>query len=162
MSEMDFTQILIEVSAFAKSTTDLAALQNFIVEIIPKRLPYYNWTGFYMLDPADPNMLVLGPYRGAPTEHVRIPVTEGICGAAVAQNSTVVIDDVHSDPRYLACSLETKSEIVVPIHVHGAVVGEIDIDSHDLAAFTAHDSEFLEQCAAIVGTFIEQAQTASK
>ena len=156
---MDFTQILIEVSAFAKSTTDLAALQNFIVEIIPERLPYYNWTGFYMLDP---NMLVLGPYRGAPTEHVRIPVTQGICGAAVAQDSTVIIDDVHSDPRYLACSLETKSEIVVPIRAHGTVVGEIDIDSHDLAAFTAHDSEFLEQCAAIVGNFIEHNQTASK
>ncbi len=133
-----------------------------IVEIIPERLPYYNWTGFYMLDPVDPNMLVLGPYRGAPTEHVRIPVSEGICGAAVAQNSTVIIDDVNSDPRYLACSLETKSEIVVPIRAHGAVIGEIDIDSHNLAAFTAHDSEFLEQCAAIVGAFIEHNQIASK
>ena len=159
---MDFTQILIEVSAFAKSTTDLAALQNFIVEIIPERLPYYNWTGFYMLDPHDPETLVLGPYRGAPTEHVRIPVTQGICGAAVAQDATVIIDDVHTDPRYLACSFETKSEIVVPIRTHGAVVGEIDIDSHDLAAFTTADSAFLEQCAAIVGSFIEQNQTASK
>jgi GAF domain-containing protein len=159
---MDFTQILIEVSAFAKSTTDLAALQNFIVEIIPERLPYYNWTGFYMLDPNDSDTLVLGPYRGAPTEHVRIPVSQGICGAAVAQNTTVIIDDVHSDPRYLACSLETKSEIVVPIRAHGAVVGEIDIDSHDLAAFTAEDSAFLERCAAIVGAFIETNQTSSK
>src|SRR6202789_813118 len=121
MSEMDFTQILIEVSAFAKSTTDLAALQNFIVEIIPERLPYYNWTGFYMFDPDDSQMLVLGPFRGAPTEHVRIPVSQGICGAAVAQNSTVIVDDVHSDPRYPACALEARSEIVVPIRANGAV-----------------------------------------
>ena len=152
----DFAQIVSEVSAFADTASDLAALQHFIVEIIPSRLSYYNWTGFYMLDPADPEMLVLGPFRGAPTEHIRIPVKEGICGAAVAQNETVIVDDVNSDPRYLACSLETKSEIVVPIRAHGAVVGEIDIDSHDLAAFSSADREFLEECAAVVGRFMER------
>jgi L-methionine (R)-S-oxide reductase len=73
MSENAFAQILSEVSTFAESTNDLAALQNFIVEIIPNRLPYYNWTGFYMLDPDDTETLVLGPFRGAPTQHVRIP-----------------------------------------------------------------------------------------
>lgn len=156
MSEDVFAQILSEVGAFAAAASDLAALQNFIVEIIPSRLNYYNWTGFYMLDPDDAEMLVLGPFRGAPTEHVRIPVSQGICGAAVAQNNTVIVDDVHSDPRYLACSLETRSEIVVPIHANGSVVGEIDIDSHDPAAFSASDREFLEKCAAIVGSFIER------
>lgn len=157
-----FNQILSEVRTFAASANDLAALQNFIVEIIPNRLPYYNWTGFYMLDPADPATLVLGPYRGAPTEHVRIPVSQGICGAAVAQNSTVIVDDVHTDPRYLACSLEARSEIVVPIRANGVVVGEIDIDSHDLAAFSSQDRDLLEACADIVGAFIERAQTVSK
>jgi L-methionine (R)-S-oxide reductase len=143
MPEKVFTQILSEVSTFAESAGDLVALQNFIVETIPQRLPYYNWTGFYMLDSNDPETLVLGPFRGAPTEHVRIPVSQGICGAAVAQNDTVIVDDVNSDPRYLACSLKTKSEIVIPIRAHGAVVGEIDIDSHDLAAFSVQDREFL-------------------
>jgi L-methionine (R)-S-oxide reductase len=161
MSEKPFSQILAEVSAFAESTSDLASLQNFIVEIIPQRLPYYNWTGFYMLDPDDSETLVLGSFRGAPTEHVRIPVSQGICGAAVAQNDTVIVDDVHSDPRYLACSLETRSEIVVPIRTNDAVVGEIDIDSHDLAAFSAQDKEFLEKCAVIVGGFIERTQAVS-
>jgi L-methionine (R)-S-oxide reductase len=156
MSDKPFAQILSEVSACAAITTDLAALQEFIVKIIPERLPYYNWTGFYMLDPHDPEMLVLGPFRGAPTEHTRIPVSQGICGAAVAQNNTVIVDDVHSDPRYLACSIETKSEIVVPIRAHGEVIGEIDIDSHDLAAFSQEDREFLEKCAAIVGAFLER------
>jgi L-methionine (R)-S-oxide reductase len=161
MSEKVFAQILSEVSGLAKTASDLAVLQNFIVEIIPERLPYYNWTGFYMLDPDDSQTLVLGPFRGAPTEHVRIPVNQGICGAAVAQNSTVVVDDVHSDPRYLACSLEARSEIVVLIRANDAVVGEIDIDSHDLAAFSPQDREFLEKCAIIVGGFMERTQTLS-
>ncbi|WP_350448935.1 GAF domain-containing protein [Paracidobacterium acidisoli] len=149
------------MSAFAESASDLAALQNFIVRIISQRLSWYHWTGFYMLDPENPEMLILGPFHGAPTEHVRIPVSQGICGAAVAQNDTVIVDDVNSDPRYLACSLETKSEIVVPIRAGGAVVGEIDIDSHNPAAFTPQDKEFLELCAVIVGGFIERTQTVS-
>jgi L-methionine (R)-S-oxide reductase len=161
MPENTFAQILSEVSAFAEATSNLTTLQNFIVEIIPNRLPYYNWTGFYMLDSDDAETLVLGPFRGAPTEHVRIPVSHGICGAAVAQNDTVIVDDVTADPRYLACSLETRSEIVVPIRANGAVVGEIDIDSHDLAAFSSQDKEFLEKCAAIVGSFMERVQTMS-
>jgi L-methionine (R)-S-oxide reductase len=161
MPETVFDKILSEVSTFAASASDLADLQNFIVEIIPNRLPHYNWTGFYMLDPDDAETLVLGPFRGAPTEHVRIPVSQGICGAAVAQNDTVIVDDVSSDPRYLACSLEAKSEIVVPVRANGAVVGEIDIDSHDLAAFSRQDREFLEKCASIVGDFMERTQAVS-
>lgn len=160
MVEGIFAQVLSEVRKFAESATDPAALQNFIVGIIPARLSYYNWTGFYMLDPDNPEMLVLGPFRGTPTEHVRIPVSEGICGAAVAQNDTVIVHDINSDPRYLACSLETRSEIVVPIRANGVVIGEIDIDSHDLAAFSQRDKVFLEECAAIVGIFIEKTQPA--
>jgi L-methionine (R)-S-oxide reductase len=161
MSRYAFDEILSEVRAFAESAKDLASLENFIVEVIQNRLPSYNWTGFYMLDPDDPETLVLGPYRGAPTEHVRIPVSQGICGAAVAQNDTVIVDDVSSDPRYLACSLEARSEIVVPVRANGIVVGEIDIDSHDLGAFSPADREFLEECAMIVGGFVERARTLS-
>jgi len=153
-----FPRVLAEVNRFAELAPDLESLQNFIVEILPKWLPRYNWTGFYMLDPNDPDTLVLGPFRGAPTEHVRIPVSQGICGAAVAQNGTVIVDDVSSDPRYLACSLETRSEIVVPVRVDGAIVGEIDIDSHEFAAFSSEDRAFLEGCAVAVGNFIERTQ----
>jgi L-methionine (R)-S-oxide reductase len=122
---------------------------------IHARLPEYNWVGFYMLDPADSSMLVLGPFAGAPTAHTRIPVTEGICGAAVAQGETVVVDDVNSDARYLSCSIETKSEIVVPIRVHGEIVGEIDIDSHTAAAFSLDDRAFVERCAELIGGYLE-------
>jgi len=112
-----------------------------------------------MLDPVDPDTLVLGPFVGDPTPHVRIPVTQGICGAAVASGETVIVDDVSADPRYLSCSIDTKSEIVVPIYAHGKIIGEIDIDSHDPAAFTEHDKTFLEGVAQIVGAYVEKHNT---
>ena len=160
MPDSVFREILAEIRHFSAGAQDLASLQEFCAGLIAARLPYYNWVGFYMLVPSDDTVLLLGPFHGAPTGHVRIPVTEGICGAAVAQEQTVIVDDVSADPRYLACSLETKSEIVVPIRANGRVEGEIDIDSHDLAAFSSQDREFLEECAAIIGSFMERAQTA--
>ena len=89
------------------------------------------------------------------------PSSQGICGAAVCLGETVVVDDVHADPRYLSCSLKTKSEIVVPVYARGKVVGEIDIDSHQPAAFTEADRSFLEEVARIVGRFIEEPPGAS-
>ncbi|HEX6773250.1 MAG TPA: GAF domain-containing protein [Acidobacteriaceae bacterium] len=153
--EKDRQELLVEFRRLAQTATSLDSLQNAIVTSISQRLSAYNWTGFYMLDPEEPQMLVLGPFAGAPTPHVRIPVTQGICGAAVASGETVVVDDVSSDPRYLACSIETKSEIVAPIYVHGKVTGEIDIDSHQPAAFGSEDRRFVEETARIVGAFIE-------
>lgn len=142
-------------SELAWSAHSLNALQQGVVESLAAELPHYSWTGFYMLDPNDPETLVLGPFVGDPTPHTRIPVTQGICGAAVAIGETVIVDDVNSDPRYLSCSIKTKSEIVVPIYAHEKVVGEIDIDSHDPAAFTGEDKNFLEQTATIIGQYIE-------
>jgi GAF domain-containing protein len=151
----EMLDLLSDIQQLAAAATALEPLQEGIVKAITQRLPHYNWTGFYMLDPNDPETLVLGPFVGAPTTHVRIPVTEGICGAAVVSGTTVIVDDVGSDPRYLSCSIDTKSEIVVPIYAHGNVIGEIDIDSHDAAAFTGTDRAFLEEAARIVGTYIE-------
>jgi len=151
-----FDLIVAEIRRFAATAKDFTSLQEFAASLIAVRLPYYNWVGFYMLDPGDENVLVLGPFHGAPTEHVRIPVHQGICGAAVAQGETVVVADVAADPRYLACSIETKSEIVVPIRANGKVVGEIDIDSHTLNAFGADDRRFLEECAEVFTQFLEK------
>lgn len=136
-------------------STSLQSLQKGIVEAMAQCLPHFSWTGFYMLDPVNPEMLVLGPFVGNPTPHMRIPVSEGICGAAVKSGETVIVNDVSSDPRYLSCSIKTKSEIVVPIYANGRVVGEIDIDSHDPAAFNEDDRVFLEEVARIVGRYIE-------
>ena len=151
----EMTAILADVRHLASVASSLESLQQSIVEAIARRLPYYNWTGFYMLDPGDPQTLVLGPFVGDPTPHVRIPVTEGICGAAVATGEIVIVDDVNADPRYLSCSIKTRSEIVVPIYARQSIAGEIDIDSHNLAAFTEVDRAFLQGVASIVGGYIE-------
>jgi GAF domain-containing protein len=148
--------LLSDARELALTSTSLKSLQQGIVETIAQRLSYYNWVGFYMLDPGDPGTLILGPFVGIPTQHVRISITQGICGAAVATGNTLIVDDVHADPRYLSCSIDTKSEIVVPVYAHGTVVGEIDIDSHDRAAFSEVDRAFLEEMTQIVGRFIER------
>jgi len=152
---MERTALIEQFRALLGHAKSLQSLQQSIVEATAQHLPHFSWTGFYMLDPSDPEMLVLGPFVGAPTPHVRIPVSQGICGAAVLSGKTVIVDDVGSDPRYLSCSIKTKSEIVVPIYADGKVVGEIDIDSHDPAAFTQEDRVFLEEVARIVGSFLE-------
>lgn len=149
-----FQEILRKIRRLAATATDLTELQEFCVSEIAGQLSHYNWVGFYVLDATDPGVLTLGPFRGAPTEHVRIPVARGICGAAVAQGQTIVVDDVASDPRYLACSFETRSEIVVPISAGDEIIGEIDVDSHSQAAFDKKDRAFLEECTAIIGWFI--------
>ena len=92
---------------------------------------------------ADRDMLVLGPFKGTMTPHTRIALNQGICGAAASTGKTIVIDDVPADRRYLPCSLDTKSEIVVPAFVHNRVAGELDSDSHFLAAFGPDDSQAL-------------------
>jgi GAF domain-containing protein len=129
-----------------------------VTHLLFDKMLKYNWVGFYMLEPgADPPMLVLGHFQGAMTPHTRIPLNQGICGAAASSGKTVVVDDVRSDPRYLACSVETKSEIVVPVFAHGQVAGELDIDSHFPAAFGFEDRELVEYCAQLVGKRLEQA-----
>ena len=111
------------------------------MRLLKDNLPHYTWAGMYLLEGDE---LVLGPYLGKPSPHTRIPLGRGICGAAATEKATIIVDDVNSDPRYLACSLETKSEIVVPI-MHGErVLGEIDIDSDRPAAFGADDRTLLE------------------
>jgi len=133
-------------------------LMDDITRLLFDKMLKYNWVGFYMLEPgAEPPMLVLGHFQGAMTPHTRIPLNQGICGAAASSGKTVIVDDVRSDPRYLACSVETKSEIVVPVFVGGQVAGELDIDSHFPAAFGFEDRELVEYCAQLVGKRLEQA-----
>jgi len=128
-----------------------------MTRLLHEKMLKYNWVGFYMLEPdANPPMLTLGHFQGAMTPHTRIPLNQGICGAAVSLKKTIIVDDVKSDPRYLACSLETKSEIVAPVFVRGQVAGELDIDSHFASAFGVDDRELVEYCADLVGKRLEQ------
>jgi len=145
-----------EVCDLAQAAPTVSDLMQRMVKLLHHRMLKYNWVGFYMLEPgAQPPMLVLGAFEGAMTPHTRIPLNQGICGAAVSSGQMIVVDDVSKDPRYLACSLETKSEIVVPIFAHGKVAGELDIDSHFHAAFALEDQDLVQHCAALVGKKLE-------
>ena len=149
---MPHTRLLTDITrAIAQAPDGLAAMRE-TVTLLKARLPHYTWAGIYLLEGEE---LVLGPYLGKPSPHVRIPLGRGICGAAATERATIVVDDVNSDPRYLACSIETRSEIVVPIIVaegsgkdSGRVLGELDIDSDQPAAFGPADRELLEAVAA--------------
>lgn len=129
------------------SMSDPIEAMTRAVEMLKNRLPSYTWVGIYLRAGDE---LTLGPFLGKPSPHTRIPVGRGICGAAAAERRTIVVDDVTSDPRYLACSLETRSEIVVPILRGGHVIGELDIDSDQPAAFGDRDRALLEAVAAIL------------
>jgi len=147
-----------EITQLADSASSAQALMQAMVKLLHHRMLKYNWVGFYMLEPgAEPPVLVLGAFEGAMTPHTRIPLNQGICGAAASSGQTVIVDDVNKDPRYLACSLETKSEIVVPVFANGKVVGELDIDSHFPAAFTSEHKDFVQHCAMLVGKKLEAA-----
>lgn len=149
-----------EVQELASAAPTARDLMQQMVKLLHDRMLKYNWVGFYMLEPgAEPPVLILGAFEGAMTPHTRIPLNQGICGAAASSGQTVVVDDVSKDPRYLACSLETKSEIVVPVFVRGKVAGELDIDSHFPSAFGREDQELVQFCAGLVGKKLEAAQS---
>ena len=118
------------------------------VEILHDRFDHYSWVGIYLVEGDD---LVLGPWKGPQaTEHLRIPIGQGVCGAAAASGETEIVDDVNADERYLSCFPSTRSEIVVPIVYDGQVVGEIDIDSDSPAAFGPRDRALLERVAVLI------------
>ena len=146
-----------EIRLLGQTTPTAMELMKGVCQVLHEHMLKYNWVGFYMLEPgAQPPMLVLGAFGGAMTPHTRIPLNQGICGAAASSGKTIIVDDVSKDPRYLACSLETKSEIVVPIFVKGQVAGELDIDSHFPAAFGIEDQKLVQYCAEVVGKKLEQ------
>jgi len=107
----------------------------------------WNWCGIYRLEG---ETLVLDEYVGAATDHTHIPVGRGVCGTAVAENRNQVIADVHALENYLACSLETKSELVVLVRGGSTILGQIDIDGHKVGQFACEEEAFLDQMAAIL------------
>lgn len=146
-------QTLDAIRAALDSDRDAQHAMDSVVQLLTRHLTDYTWAGIYLLDG---NELCLGPFVGKPSPHTRIPLGRGICGAAATDKTTIIVDDVNADPRYLACSVETRSEIVVPIMQDGEVLGELDIDSDKPAAFGADDRELLEQVAALLAPRIAQ------
>lgn len=124
-------------------------LQKSLVQWLDEEVSYYNWTGFYFMND-EKQQLEIGPYVGAYTDHTVIPYGRGICGQVAVSGKTFEVPDVHAQDNYLACSLATKSEIVVPIYKGENLVGQIDIDSHELDPFTQEDHDLLEAVANFV------------
>lgn len=123
---------------------------NKITRLLHDEVKHFNWVGFYFKN-EDKNELKLGPYTGAQTEHTLIPYGKGICGQVAVSNKTFISQDVNSESNYLACSVETKAEIVVPIFKDGKNIGQIDIDSHYKNSITKEDEELLNYITKKVG-----------
>jgi L-methionine (R)-S-oxide reductase len=109
-------------------------------------MPALNWAGFYFL--REPDELVLGPFQGKPA-CVRIAVGRGVCGTAVAERRSIVVEDVHEFPGHIACDAASRSELVVPLLKDGRILGVLDLDSPVVARFDAGDREGIERIAAI-------------
>ncbi|HHH84758.1 MAG TPA: GAF domain-containing protein [Firmicutes bacterium] len=141
-----YREILEQIKAIPAETDMLAEISK----ILYNGIVHFDWVGFYMINPENKNELLLGPFSGEPTEHVRIPVGRGICGKAAAIKSVFIVPDVSLEENYLSCSPHVKSEIVVPLKDGEEVWGEIDIDSHTPDAFTPEDRIFLEEVASLL------------
>ena len=126
---------------------DETALRR-VVEVLAEAHPTWSWVGVYLLVG---DTLVLGPFVGPDTEHTRIPVGTGVCGAAAESGRNMVVGNVKVLDNYLACSPGTQSEMVVLVKDDGDIVGEIDIDSDDLDAFTPQDLDSLRPLADLAG-----------
>jgi L-methionine (R)-S-oxide reductase len=143
-------QLIEELDKYTPTAPTAQALMERISKRLHEKMTRYNWVGFYLVDPADSNYLIVGPFVGSFTPNARIPLSNGLCGAAATTGKVVVVQDVTKDPRYLAGTSLVKSEIVVPIYVNKKLAAELDIESYFVDTFTKEEQEFVEACAALV------------
>jgi GAF domain-containing protein len=150
----DHATIRARVDRILEAPSPRDAKLKAICYLLRRKVPHFHWVGFYLVDPDSPRELVLGPYEGDPTEHVRIPFGSGICGQVAESEETMIVQDVAAESNYLSCSIDVRSEIVVPILADGRFVAQLDIDSHDVSPFTDADRDLLESiCTALSRTF---------
>ena len=147
MTDTDPEGLFVAIRSAVAASPNATSAMRQVVQLLKDAMSHYTWVGIYLLDEDE---LVLGPFVGKPSPHTRIALGAGICGAAATEKATIVVDDVNADPRYLACSVETRSEIVVPIMQGSEVLGEIDIDSDQPAAFGPADRALLERIAPLL------------
>jgi L-methionine (R)-S-oxide reductase len=147
-------QLLNELQEFARTAPSSQALMERITKHLHEKQARYNWVGFYLVDPADPGYLIVGPYAGSFTPNARIPLGTGLCGAAASSGQVVIVADVTKDPRYLAGSNLVKSEIVVPIYVNKKLAGELDVESYFTDTFNRSEQEFIEAAAGVFATYL--------
>jgi len=145
----DFRPLLDKIGSILERDVDIDLRLKEICNLLRENIEHYDWVGFYFAD-AERGELILGPYSGAPTEHVKIRFGEGICGQAADRKHTFIVQDVSKETNYLSCSPDVRSEIVLPIFKNGEVIGELDIDSHRISPFTEQDRKFLGKICGMV------------
>ena len=143
------SELKAEVETLAASDARDEEVLRRVVRLLHNAHPPWEWSGIYLLVDGT---LVVGPFAGSdePPEHSRIEVGDGVCGTAVAEDKNQLVEDVRELDNYLACSLSTRSELVVLIREGGRIVGQFDIDSDERGAFTEEDEVLLEEIAALI------------
>jgi len=145
---MTINELLTELERLIAENAELSTILTTAVHELHKTNPRFDWTGIYELFPD--NVLRLGPFIGAPTDHVFIGVGNGICGTAIAERRNINVPDVREVDNYLACSPETRSELVVLICHGETIFAQIDIDSHSVAAFDEQTVRDVERVAGVL------------
>ena len=148
-----FEKLKSEITVLIENSKEVNQTLTSICDTLKSKIPHYDWVGFYFKNDKK-RELVLGPYAGKPTDHFIIPFGKGICGQVAVSNKNFVVPDVQAQDNYISCSLEVKSEIVIPIFVKGENIGQIDIDSNTLNPFSKADETFLEFICAKVATLL--------
>ena len=144
-------ELLQEFREFALTAN---ALMERIAQKLHATVTKFNWVGFYLADPSDPGILLVGPFSGSFTPHARIPLNAGLCGAAASSGQTVIVNDVSKDPRYLAGSTLVKSELVIPIFAKQKLAAQLDVESYFVNTFTPPEVDFSQSCAKIVADYL--------
>jgi GAF domain-containing protein len=156
---MKSREIVLKVEDLFNETSNSISQKIYnICQLLESQLPHYDWVGFYFAENAT-KTLHLGPYAGEPTDHKVIPFGKGICGQVAESNSTFLVEDVHAQDNYIACNINVKSEIVVPLFINGENVGQIDIDSNKVNAFSKDDEELLGEINEIISKHLEHQKT---
>lgn len=145
-----YAEVEAEILAVLEGEPDRVARMATVSSMLADAFPAFFWTGFYVVDPAKGDELVVGPYQGT-LGCLRIPFGRGVCGTAAAERRTQVVEDVHAFPGHIACDSRSASEIVVPIlDSSDALIAVLDVDATEKAAFDAVDAEWLERLMAKV------------
>jgi GAF domain-containing protein len=147
-------ELLHELQDYAQTAATVESVMERMAKRLHEQMTRYNWTGFYLVDPADAGYLVVGPFAGSFTPKTRIPLNSGLCGAAATSGQVVVVQDVSRDPRYLAGSSLVKSEIVVPIYGNQKLAAELDINSYFAETFNRTERQFVEACAKVIANYL--------
>lgn len=151
---MDYQKLAQQVtSILERKSFDKEEKLQFICDLLQAEVGHYDWVGFYFAD-TQTKTLHLGPFAGEPTEHTVIPFGKGICGQVAVSNLNFIVPDVMAQDNYIACSATVRSEIVIPLFVNGENIGQIDIDSHTIDAFSEEDELFLTEINAEIATYL--------